>query len=561
MSTPVMVPVFAPDGSMGEVPQTKLQDAISAGAKPAYAMTSPDGKTGYVPEDRVHDALQAGAKLGGGADVPSNAQLYGQALFNPVGSGAHSQGIIGGAEQVGGRAMQTMLAPVMHPLEAAKGIIQTVAHPDLYDPANPVNQRIMQGAEEYHQSPALTAENAAGDVLGTVEGGRMANAAMSGVKPSGILGPANNALPAAVQRGIVPSALKATANALPASVQTAAGKVIPQFVDGPPESLMTRAVKPGKNNASWLPDVRKGLPLLKSAEADLGHPIEGINDAVDAANIAKKGIWQQYMQRLGPAAAQGATIDGNAVADAMMGSIDKRMALQNPGLTDQIKAIADTYRRPMSLTDAEDFLQSNNKELVGYYAKNKMSQQAAESDPQIAAKVAEGNALRNALYGKLDDLSGPGAAQLKQAYGALTNIQKELTGRQIVYARQAPVNLPEQLSYLQASGKILTGNVVGGLKDIAVQRFMSELNNTDSMIARALKASKPAAPFPAPAFRPPIGPARQLPATSGAPTILPYNPEMTPGEKAAALMQALRQSRAPLALPQQASPIILPPPR
>jgi hypothetical protein len=57
------VPMLAPDGQSGEIPQDKVQDALKAGFKQAVEMTSPDGKTGYIPADRQQDALRVGFKL------------------------------------------------------------------------------------------------------------------------------------------------------------------------------------------------------------------------------------------------------------------------------------------------------------------------------------------------------------------------------------------------------------------------------------------------------------------------------------------------------------------
>lgn len=385
-----------------------------------------------------------------------------------------------------------------------------------------------------------------------------------------------------------------------ATTKTVGSKLVPSLVDGPPESLMTRAIKPGKNNVNWNADVQTAMPLMKSAEQQLGQPIGGIDDALEAADLAKKQVWQQYQARLGPAAQQGATIDGNAVADAMVNSIDKRTALQNPGLVERVKATADTYRGPLSLNDAEDFLQSANKDLNNYYAKNKVGQQVALNDPEMASTVAEGNALRTALYSKLDQLSGPGAAQLKQAYGSLTNIEKELYGRQLVAARQAPESLSEQLGTISGAGRIVKGvatmnpgDILEGAQNIAVSRALKARNSSDAMIARAFQKAQPATPFPmpssprfagllergpiqvsspAPTPSAPSAPAIGIDATTRAQRLglllpeqtggyeLAYHPEMTPGERLAALQQLLRRSQ-PLALPAKATPLRLPPPQ
>ena len=233
--------------------------------------------------------------------------------------------------------------------------------------------------------------------------------------------------------------------------------VIRSLVDGPPESLMTQAIKPGKNNVGWNADVQKALPNIKAAEEQLGRPIAGLDDALEATAHAKKSIWKQYVDRLTPAAKMGAQIDGNAIADAMVNSIDKRTALQNPGLVEKVKATADTYRRPIGLDEAEDFLQSANKDLNSYYAKNKVGRQVALNDPSMSSTVAEAEALRDGLYSKLDDISGPGTGDLKKQYGALTNIEKEMTGRKLVADRQQPNSLSEQIGMVRGAGKMARG--------------------------------------------------------------------------------------------------------
>ena len=57
------VPIFAPDGSLGDIPAAQLAAAVKAGAKPGIHVTAPDGAPGVIPADRVPDAARAGAKI------------------------------------------------------------------------------------------------------------------------------------------------------------------------------------------------------------------------------------------------------------------------------------------------------------------------------------------------------------------------------------------------------------------------------------------------------------------------------------------------------------------
>lgn len=162
--------MFAPDGSTGEIPLTKARDAQQAGFIPAVTMKSPDGKSGFVPANRVHDAAQKGFQMVP-TDAPAAAKAsYWDALTNPVGSGAHEQGILGGAEQIGGQAIKTMAQPILHPLDTATSIYNTVRHP--IDTAKAAVQNFQNDQQQGGLPLAL--ENATGQVAGAVEGGRIA---------------------------------------------------------------------------------------------------------------------------------------------------------------------------------------------------------------------------------------------------------------------------------------------------------------------------------------------------------------------------------------------------
>lgn len=316
--------------------------------------------------------------------------------------------------------------------------------------------------------------------------------------------------------------------AAPAAQAPGGGRIAQtlSIMDPPPNQLLTKAIKPMASNTGWDAAIAKAAPDMKAVEADLGHPITGVDDALNAVSIAKKGIWKQYEAKLGAASTgfgdeeTGATIDGNEIADAMMGAIDKRTALQNPDLVERIQKVADTYRRPMGVDEAEDFLQSANNDLHSYYAKNKVGQQVAARDPSMGYVVAEGNQLRDSLYSTLDDLTGPGAADLKGRYGALSNVENELLRRKNVSARQQPDSLAEQLSMARAYGKIAVGvarmspsSLLEGTQSLAAAKWLKTRGTTDAMIGRAFQAL---GTQNTPATAAPTGAGPTMPAAAGA---------------------------------------------
>lgn len=584
-----------------------------------YQMQGPDGKVAAVPYGQVQDAAKQGFSFASDADKfrfakdnaadPNRATVYSPAANDPRASSAYQDQMEAnaplGIRIAGGisKGAATLARPVLDVAGLATGATpqqldeMTAARSGAEKAAKygTVGGGLLAAAPAAISAPVETTAGLAAGALGA-GAGQIAGYA-TGMRPM-----ATAVLSDAMGLGAGAGGAEGVKAAAPWAMELP-GKYFPAMFDGPPEGMLHSAIRPGKNNMNWLRDLGTAAPLMKSSEAQLGHPISGVDDAIQAAKLAKQSIWGQISQRLQMAGHAGATIDGNEIADAMVNSIDKRTAAQNPGLVKKIQALADTYRRPMSVEDAEDYLQSTNADLNSYYAKNKVSRQVAQNDPETAYKLAEGDALRDALYRKLDTISGPGAAQLKQAYGSLTNVEKELYGRQLIALRQNPVSLAEQLSTARGVGKIAKGilpipgvfnpgDVAEGLQTVGAAHYLKGRNLPDALITRAFEKINPAGPFPAPtnprfagllprgpiqtpppadasgavAYQaPPIAATTRaqrlglmLPAQAGTKFEMPSALEMTPDERMVSLLHYLR-THPQAALPAKASAIPLPP--
>lgn len=58
-----MIPVYAPDGTLGEVPYDRVHDALKAGGKIGVHMRAPDGTEGTIPAEQTQAAFKAGGKV------------------------------------------------------------------------------------------------------------------------------------------------------------------------------------------------------------------------------------------------------------------------------------------------------------------------------------------------------------------------------------------------------------------------------------------------------------------------------------------------------------------
>lgn len=57
------VPMFAPDGTQGDIPAERVHEALAAGGAIGVPVLAPDGTHGFVPANRLHEALKAGGKI------------------------------------------------------------------------------------------------------------------------------------------------------------------------------------------------------------------------------------------------------------------------------------------------------------------------------------------------------------------------------------------------------------------------------------------------------------------------------------------------------------------
>lgn len=207
---------------------------------------------------KISAALHANAQATGalptpGYQEPSTGSLYGDALFNPVGSGAHPQGVVGGAEQVGGRALQAITAPVLHPLQTVEGLsslANEISPFGDHSQPGPIQSRINEFGQEWHKSPALALENAVGDAGGAVEGGRFTSAAVGKIAPTAIGSAARYLQKAGVPESLYESALK------PSTTLS--------------QTERANMVQTGLENE---------LPVSKQGVKDIGTAIENLNQA------------------------------------------------------------------------------------------------------------------------------------------------------------------------------------------------------------------------------------------------------------------------------------------
>jgi len=393
----VTITMLSPSGTSGEVPIANVGAAKQSGFKVAVQMKSPDGQNGYVPADSVHDAAAKGFKMVP-MDVPDAAKAsYWDALTNPVGSGGAQQGIVGGIQQIGGQAIKALAQPVLHPMDTAEGLYNTVRHP--IQTAQGIGQQVQA---DYQQGGIpLAAENLAGQALGAYEGGRIAAPV------------ANAAL-----------------NALPAS----AGRVV--LLGKTPEAAYESAMKPGTtiSQADRASMVRTGLqnaiPVSKAGVEKLSDLIDDLNDKVrnEIAQDPNRPIDPQSVATHADAARARFATQVNAQPDlnAIEASRQQFLAEQGakpgrPAIQPQPTGILDAQGRPvmnrgipatppqpappMGAADAQAMKQGTYRVLKGKYGE--------QGSASVEAQKSLARGLKEEIATQFPEISGLNAAESK----------------------------------------------------------------------------------------------------------------------------------------------------
>lgn len=271
------------------------------------------------------------------------------------------------------------------------------------------------------------------------------------------------------------------------------------------EQAATKAFRPRNSKTNWNQEVASALPDARRAADTLGYNPEqmSLEEAMKSVQQAKKDVWSEYKQNfLDPAAQSSATVDGNKIADAMVGSITERMRTQNPATARAIEAKAATYRgKQLTVEQAQDFLSEANNETRAIEARYVTDKRAAKNDPRNAYKFAERDTLRTELNGVLDSVAGEGGQALRKRWGALNSLEDVISRRIPVADRQSPESLPKTLAKMYAAGRLARGvfsfnpaDILEGGVSLLSQRRSGMLNDPDFLTSLAFKKTQPTGP-------------------------------------------------------------------
>ncbi len=300
------------------------------------------------------------------------------------------------------------------------------------------------------------------------------------------------------------------------AVGTVQGWVKPAEALTAPEAITRAAVPKGKMKAVWreavkdnpqtMGDVRRGADNLGVNVETMG-PEEGL-----AAGIqAKKDIWQENQVNH---PTEGGSADTSGVADRIRGTISQRSAEGQSGWVKDALDRAATYdQRDMPLSEIEDRVAELNNKTRGIEAMFPSDKRAAKLQPENKPIFAERDALRELLLQRLDEMTGPGARELRKRYGNV-DVYVNAMSRRVEDLASKATDESElwKLGRIRSAGRVIrglstagasvaagqplgaalgVGDMYSGVKQLQAQRMADLKRNPEWLIRKAFRETTP----------------------------------------------------------------------
>lgn len=282
--------------------------------------------------------------------------------------------------------------------------------------------------------------------------------------------------------------------------------------------LYNRAIRPtvvGKSNAGQIEKANtqavSGLKSIADNKANLtftdanGEKITGqapksVEQLTQAIEQTKKSIFQKYDTLAKQAGGQGVTVDAPIIAKELSPVIEsKSLSIANPRAVEYAKTLQERLNQAggIDAQTAQDVIQHYNESLKAFYRNPSYD---TASSASIDALIV--NKFREALDDGISKSTGAQYQALKNQYGALSSMEKDVAHRNIVWGRQNAVGLAGNLANITSGAELARGLIMMNPADIGasvaikgIQKYMKYLNNPDVGVSKIFsELEKPSLP-------------------------------------------------------------------
>lgn len=253
---------------------------------------------------------------------------------------------------------------------------------------------------------------------------------------------------------------------------------------------------------------RKGSLSLTDEFGDVvqGETPKNLKQFAEAIEQTKRGIYNEYSSMASAAGEAGVVFDTKPILDNLNKvSTDVKY---NPQIRKYAESLMDEVGELKGQTPdvIEARIADLNKSLQGFY-EGRVGKAKAEVDASVA------RLMREQLDNDITSAISPGYQDLKNKYGAIKSIEKEVNQRATVFARQNQKGIAD-LSDIFTGGEIVggaasllagnpagAGSILSGIAGKMVKGRIKDINNADNIIKNMFEKAegiiqKRTEPFP-----------------------------------------------------------------
>lgn len=276
----------------------------------------------------------------------------------------------------------------------------------------------------------------------------------------------------------------------------------PPLNRGAISDLYNRAIRPtvaGKSTAAQVAQARdrtvSGLQAIHDNKSNLSFTNadgeittnttpKSVDQLTQAIGQTKSAIFKQYDALAKQAGESGVAVDASTIATELQPVIEsKSLAIANPKAIEYAKALQErlTSTGKIDAQTAQDVIEHYNASLKAFYRSPSYD---TASQASIDAMIA--NKFREQLDAGISGATGAQYQVLKNQYGALASMEKDVAHRNIVWGRQNNVGLAGNIANISSAAELIRGLATLNPVDLAVgtgikgvQLYMKYLNNPD----------------------------------------------------------------------------------
>ena len=418
------------------------------------------------------------------------------------------------------------------------------------------------GATNYFSQVARMAPSGIGAGLGTV----LARTAFPGSPGAEIAGNILGAVagsPRSITGGVLGTAAEALEGKAPgvsSKLGRAAQAITPAIddIDSAIKRDYTKAVRPSVSGKQSFTDWKQAQDKAVGAVKQIVNTARANNQPIpktmeefsQSIENTRQNVFKQYNEFTKQTGSKGAMIDMQPLANDLRAMAKDKLTKYGKGAVEHAEELANQLSTDRYFTpeEAERVIAIWNNQLSSFY-KNRMG-----SLTETTAGITDSAAryLRAALDDTVEKFTGPGYQQLKNKYGELRSIEKDVINRTIVNERKAPAGLIDFTDMfsiskgLYSAAKLDPAGAAAAGALYATKRWMKGLNDPDRIVKRMFSNADKYVPQPQKFY----GPAeRELGFTMSGP--LKNQPMPTPSSR--------RYENAPLSQPPTIEGELLPP--